>query len=52
MKNTTLNTRLIIILALSCLLSIILSCKSKKNSDCDAYGKKINNNETTSDNTK
>ena len=38
MKNTALNTRLIIILAFCCLLSILLACKSKKNSDCDAYG--------------
>jgi hypothetical protein len=38
MKNQTLNTRLIIILGILCLLSIILSCKTKKNSDCDAYG--------------
>ena len=52
MKNTTLNTRLIIILALSCLLSIILSCKSKKNSDCDAYGKETYDNEVSSDNSK
>ena len=43
MKNSTLNTRLIIILAFCCLLSILLACKSKKNSDCDAYGKEINN---------
>jgi hypothetical protein len=52
MKNTTLNTRLIIILALSCLLSIILSCKSKKNSDCDAYGKVAYDKEVSPDNTK
>ena len=52
MKNTTLNTRLIIILALSCLLSIILSCKSKKNSDCDAYGKETYDNEISADNSK
>lgn len=38
MKNQTLNTRLIIILGILCLLSIILSCKTKKNADCDAYG--------------
>jgi DNA-binding beta-propeller fold protein YncE len=38
MKNITLNTRLIIILACCCLLSILLACKTKKNSNCDAYG--------------
>lgn len=52
MKNQTLNLRLIIILAFCCLLSIILSCKSKKNSDCDAYGKENSNKEVYSDNTK
>ena len=38
MKNLTLNKRLIIILAFCCLLSILLACKTKKNSNCDAYG--------------
>jgi len=38
MKKPILNHRLIIFLAFCCLLSILLSCKSKKNSDCDAYG--------------
>lgn len=38
MKNLTLNTRLIIILICCCLLSILFSCKAKKNADCDAYG--------------
>lgn len=38
MKKPILNYRLIIFLAFCCLLSILLSCKSKKNSDCDAYG--------------
>ena len=38
MKNMTLNKRLIIILAFCCLLSILLACKTKKNSNCDAYG--------------
>jgi hypothetical protein len=38
MKKPILNTRLIIILAFCCLLSILLSCKTKKNSNCDAYG--------------
>ena len=38
MKNLTLNKRLIIILAFCCLLSILLACKAKKNSNCDAYG--------------
>jgi hypothetical protein len=52
MKNTTLNTRLIIILGILCLLSIILSCKSKKNSDCDAYGKVTYDKEVSPDRTK
>ena len=38
MKKPILNHRLIIFLAFCCLLSLLLSCKSKKNSDCDAYG--------------
>ena len=38
MKKQILNYRLIIFLAFCCLLSILLSCKSKKNADCDAYG--------------
>ena len=38
MEKPILNYRLIIFLAFCCLLSILLSCKSKKNSDCDAYG--------------
>jgi hypothetical protein len=38
MKKPILNYRLIIFLAFCCLLSILLSCKTKKNSNCDAYG--------------
>ena len=38
MKKPILNYTLIIFLAFCCLLSILLSCKSRKSPNCDAYG--------------